>query len=71
MRYWLQGNRLDWPNSGLVCGLLFGGLVILAALVPQIRLAEQPWMNAGFLLTPEDCTRDGGHKRNEGEAGRT
>ncbi|MBV8094829.1 MAG: MFS transporter [Acetobacteraceae bacterium] len=45
-----QGNRLDWLNSGLVCGLLLGGLVMLAAFVLQILLAEHPWINPGFLL---------------------
>ena len=45
-----QGNRLDWLNSGLVCGLLLGGFVLIAAFVLQILVAEHPWINPGFLL---------------------
>ena len=45
-----QGNRLDWLNSGLVCGLLLGGFVLIAAFVLQILFAEHPWINPGFLL---------------------
>ncbi len=45
-----QGNRLDWLNSGLVCGLLLGGLVLLAAFVVQEETAPHPWMNLRFLL---------------------
>ena len=45
-----QGNRLDWLNSGLVCGFLLGGFVLIAAFVLQILVAEHPWINPGFLL---------------------
>jgi DHA2 family multidrug resistance protein len=37
-----QGNRLDWLNSGVVCGLLLaGGLLVLAFCVHEL-LAERP-----------------------------
>jgi DHA2 family multidrug resistance protein len=45
-----QGNRLDWLNSGTICGLLAGGLVLIAAFVLQVLLAEHPWINPRFLL---------------------
>ncbi|MCK8787718.1 MFS transporter [Roseomonas sp. NAR14] len=45
-----QGNRLDWLNSGLICALLAGGLVLLAAFVARELTAERPWVNLRFLL---------------------
>jgi MFS transporter, DHA2 family, multidrug resistance protein len=45
-----QGNRLDWLNSGLVCGLLVGSFVLVAAFVLQVSFAEHPWINPAFLL---------------------
>jgi DHA2 family multidrug resistance protein len=36
-----QGNRLDWLNSGLVCGLLLAGAILLAGfLVHEARIAN-------------------------------
>ena len=33
-----QGNRLDWFNSGMVCGLLLGGALLVVAFVdPRMR----------------------------------
>ena len=45
-----QGNRLDWLNSGLVCGLLLGAGVLIAAFMVQIMVAEHPWIAPRFLL---------------------
>ena len=36
-----QGNRLDWLNSGLVCGLLLGGATLVGAFL--IREARAPF----------------------------
>ncbi|HTW25891.1 MAG TPA: MFS transporter [Acetobacteraceae bacterium] len=47
-----QGNRLDWLNSGLICGLLVGSVVLIAAFVVQTWVAEHPWINPRFLLRP-------------------
>jgi DHA2 family multidrug resistance protein len=45
-----QGNRLDWLNSGVVCGLLAGSLVLIIAFVLQTLFAKHPWINPRFLL---------------------
>ncbi len=45
-----QGNRLDWLNSGVVCGMLAGGLLLVVAFVLRELTAAQPWINLGFLL---------------------
>ena len=45
-----QGNRLDWLNSGLICGLLLGGGVLIAAFVVQELSVAHPWINLRFLL---------------------
>ena len=37
-----QGNRLDWMNSGLVCGLLLSGAVLLVAFFVHERRASTP-----------------------------
>jgi DHA2 family multidrug resistance protein len=37
-----QGNRLDWLNSGLVCGLLLGGSILIVAFLVQEAHAENP-----------------------------
>jgi MFS transporter, DHA2 family, multidrug resistance protein len=37
-----QGNRLDWLNSGLICGLLVGGLLLVVAFVVREMRAEFP-----------------------------
>jgi DHA2 family multidrug resistance protein len=40
-----QGNRLDWLNSGLVCGLLLAGAVLLAAFLVHEATARHPWLD--------------------------
>jgi DHA2 family multidrug resistance protein len=37
-----QGNRLDWLNSGVVCGLLLGGMILIAAFIAREARAEFP-----------------------------
>jgi len=45
-----QGNRLDWLNSGLVCGLLAaGGLLLLAFLVHEAHTAR-PLLNLAVVF---------------------
>jgi MFS transporter, DHA2 family, multidrug resistance protein len=45
-----QGNRLDWLNSGLVCGLLVAGaLLILAFLVHEAR-CPRPLLNLAVVF---------------------
>jgi MFS transporter, DHA2 family, multidrug resistance protein len=45
-----QGNRLDWLNSGLICGLLVGGMLLIGAFVQRELACPHPWINLGFLL---------------------
>ena len=45
-----QGNRLDWLNSGLINGLLLGGLVLLLAFVVNELAKDQPWINLRFVV---------------------
>ncbi len=45
-----QGNRLDWLNSGLICGLLLGSAVLIAAFILQALFAEHSWINLRFVL---------------------
>jgi DHA2 family multidrug resistance protein len=40
-----QGNRLDWLNSGLVCGLLLGGAVLLAAFLVHASHSPNSWID--------------------------
>ncbi|HEX7761785.1 MAG TPA: MFS transporter, partial [Caulobacteraceae bacterium] len=40
-----QGNRLDWLNSGLVCGLLASGLLLVMVFVVNERLHPHPFIN--------------------------
>jgi len=47
-----QGNRLDWLNSGVICGLLLGGGVLITAFMVQIGVSKHPWINPRFLLRP-------------------
>jgi DHA2 family multidrug resistance protein len=48
-----QGNRLDWLNSGLVCALLVGGSVLLAAFLFHEIVTPHPWLDLkGFILGP-------------------
>src|SRR6202166_2129642 len=45
-----QGNRLDWLNSGLVCGLLSAGVLLLVAiLIHSVRLPH-PLLNLKVVL---------------------
>lgn len=44
-----QGNRLDWLNSGVICGLLAGGAVLLIAFVAHERASDRPWIRLGFF----------------------
>jgi DHA2 family multidrug resistance protein len=47
-----QGNRLDWLNSGLVCGLLGAGVILLAAFLIHERRAAHPFVNLKVLFSP-------------------
>ena len=40
-----QGNRLDWLNSGLICGLLLAGGIMLTAFVIHEVTAPYPWLD--------------------------
>jgi DHA2 family multidrug resistance protein len=40
-----QGNRLDWLNSGLICGLLSAGLLIFASFLWHEYRAPNPVIN--------------------------
>ena len=40
-----QGNRLDWLNSGLVCGLLIAGCVLMGAFLLHELLTPHPWID--------------------------
>jgi DHA2 family multidrug resistance protein len=46
-----QGDRLDWLNSGLIKGLLTGGIILLVAFVLHERGHERPWINLGFAVS--------------------
>ena len=45
-----QGNRLDWLNSGVICGLLIGGAIMLVAFVGHELVSPRPWINLRFLF---------------------
>jgi len=45
-----QGNRLDWLNSGEVCGLLAAGAVLLVAFVIHERRTPCPFLNISVLV---------------------
>lgn len=45
-----QGNRLDWLNSGLICGLILSGLVLLVAFVIHESRAPYPWLDFRVVL---------------------
>ena len=40
-----QGNRLDWLNSGLICGLLLAGGILLVAFVIHEITDPYPWLD--------------------------
>jgi DHA2 family multidrug resistance protein len=46
-----QGNRLDWLNSGLICGLLLGGGLLLAAFAVQELTHHRPWVDLRFAAS--------------------
>ncbi|SDI57295.1 drug resistance transporter, EmrB/QacA subfamily [Paraburkholderia steynii] len=46
-----QGNRLDWLHSGLICGLLLAGVILVVAFVVHELTAEQPLINLRFVVT--------------------
>ncbi|HTV90148.1 MAG TPA: MFS transporter [Stellaceae bacterium] len=45
-----QGNRLDWLNSGVVCGLLLGGAVLVAAFFAREARTPFPLIHLPVLL---------------------
>jgi DHA2 family multidrug resistance protein len=45
-----QGNRLDWLNSGLICGLLSGGLLLVAAFLIHEGRTARPLINLKVLF---------------------
>jgi DHA2 family multidrug resistance protein len=47
-----QGNRLDWFNSGLVCGLLLGGAVVIVAFFIREARALYPLIHLPVLIRP-------------------
>jgi DHA2 family multidrug resistance protein len=40
-----QGNRLDWLHSGLICGLLAAGLILVVGFFINERLHPHPFIN--------------------------
>jgi MFS transporter, DHA2 family, multidrug resistance protein len=40
-----QGNRLDWQNSGLVWGLMLGGMILLIAFGFHATRSPNSWIN--------------------------
>ncbi|HEV8031229.1 MAG TPA: MFS transporter [Stellaceae bacterium] len=47
-----QGNRLDWLNSGVVCGLLLGGIILVVAFFIQEARAQYPLIHLRALVQP-------------------
>jgi len=47
-----QGNRLDWLNSGLVCGLLLGGSILVIAFFVHEARARDPLIHLPILIRP-------------------
>jgi MFS transporter, DHA2 family, multidrug resistance protein len=46
-----QGNRLDWLHSGLICGLLAAGALVLVAFFIHEALTPRPLLNLRVLFT--------------------
>ncbi|TPK68994.1 MFS transporter [Mesorhizobium sp. B2-4-15] len=46
-----QGNRLDWLNSGLICGLLLAGFLLVIAFVIHELRHDQPLINLRFVVS--------------------
>jgi DHA2 family multidrug resistance protein len=52
-----QGNRVDWLNSGMICGLLLaGGLLVAGFMVHEARTAR-PLVNYRVALAPTFLTQ--------------
>ncbi len=47
-----QGNRLDWLNSGVVCGLLLGGALLVIAFFVREARAQYPLIHLPVLTLP-------------------
>lgn len=45
-----QGNRLDWLNSGTICGLLLGGAILVAAFLAHEWRAEYPLIHLPVVM---------------------
>jgi DHA2 family multidrug resistance protein len=45
-----QGNRLDWTHSGLVCGLMLAGGVLMIAFLVQESITPHPGVNLRIVL---------------------
>jgi DHA2 family multidrug resistance protein len=45
-----QGNRLDWLNSGTICGLLLAGALLVIAFLVQEAHAEYPLIHLPVLF---------------------
>lgn len=45
-----QGNRLDWFNSGTICGLLLAGAILVVALFVREWTAEFPLLHLPVLI---------------------
>lgn len=45
-----QGNRLDWFNSGVVCGLLLGGTMLVVAFFIQEARTQHPLIHLPVLF---------------------
>jgi DHA2 family multidrug resistance protein len=45
-----QGNRLDWQNSGLICGLALAGMVMLIAFILHDIVSPFPWLDLKVAL---------------------
>ena len=46
-----QGNRLDWLNSGLFCGLLLTGALLVTAFIVHELVVEQPSVNLRYMVS--------------------
>jgi len=44
-----QGERLDWYNNGLINGLFWGGVILLAAAITRRFRRPTPFLNFGYL----------------------
>lgn len=44
-----QGERLDWYNNGLINGLVFAGLLLLASAIIHRRYSPNPYLDFAYL----------------------